>query len=87
MTKRNVLGIFAAASLLATPTVAFAGTLIYGSGVTRGEAMRDAENRGQQIAKRNNTCITTYATPENCKEDSGGWSCWVVVADHRGSCG
>jgi hypothetical protein len=38
------------------------------------------------VAAEKHTCITTHATPQNCTQDAGGWSCWVTVANERGSC-
>lgn len=86
MPKYNILGVLGAVCFLIVPTVSIAGTYAYGSGETRSGAMRDAEYRGRLLAEQKSTCITKYASPENCKQDAGGWICWVDVANHRGSC-
>lgn len=84
-TKPFLIAIGCAA--IALPGAAYAGERIWGSGATRTAAMDDAERRGQVVAGEKHTCITTHATPQNCTQDGGGWSCWVTVANEQGSCG
>lgn len=86
MNRKKIIGLTAAACVAMVPTAALAGETVYGSGGSRVAAMDDAEARGRVLARERGTCITTHAMPQNCKQDSGGWMCWVVVANHRGSC-
>jgi hypothetical protein len=86
MRIKNALLLAASLGAVALPTAAFAGERIWGSGGTRTAAMDDAERRGAVVAAEKHTCITTHATPQNCSQDSGGWSCWVTVANEQGSC-
>jgi hypothetical protein len=83
--KKKIL-LAAALAAVVAPTAAFAGERVWGSGETRTSAMNDAEARGRVLAAEKHTCITTHAAPQNCSQDSGGWSCWVVVANEHGSC-
>lgn len=83
--KKTLLCTLALAAMT-LPTAAFAGERIWGSGGTRTAAMDDAEQRGKVVAAEKHTCITTHATPQNCSQDAGGWSCWVTVANEHGSC-
>jgi hypothetical protein len=85
MRTKPVLIAFAFAAI-AAPSAAYAGERIWGSGETRTSAMDDAERRGRVVAAEKHTCITTHATPQNCTQDAGGWSCWVTVANEQGSC-
>jgi len=86
MRIKNALLFAISLGAVALPTAAFAGERIWGSGATRTSAMDDAERRGGVVAAEKHTCITTHATPQNCSQDSGGWSCWVTVANEQGSC-
>lgn len=86
MTKKRTIAL-AAIILAAIPTAAFAGETVYGSGDSRTSAMNDAEARGRTLASEKRTCITTHAQPQTCRQDSGGWTCPVVVANEHGSCG
>jgi hypothetical protein len=69
-------------------TAAFAGSPVYGFGLTRAAAAADARLAAQQRSRdlhgRPN-CYTPLR-PNDCRRDGGEWICIIYVANHSGSC-
>lgn len=68
-------------------TAAMAGDVVEGNGLTKEEAVRNAERRAHERARQNNTCHITYAKMSECKrEGDGTWTCFAAAAHHGNQC-
>lgn len=70
-------------------TAAWAGYGVTGYGDTRAQAAADAEKiaRDESFRRFKRDYCFTRVRPQDCKQDSGGWTCVAYVANHEGSCG
>lgn len=76
---------FAAATCLACGP-AWAGSEVHGYGSSQLEAMREANAQAQSDARAAETCVTTRASPQTCRQNNGVWDCYAIIANHQGSC-
>lgn len=84
-----IKGLVVGIMLVIPATAAIAGSPVYGYGLTRGSAARDAlANVKDESFKRfgRRDCYSPVK-PEDCRRDDDGWVCIAYVANHRGSCG
>jgi hypothetical protein len=64
----------------------WAGTIVWGYGTTRSEAVDDTERKARDLARQKGTCYE-HVRPGSCRQDGGEWACSTDVANHKGSCG